>query len=139
MGWRSSAVPHRPHLSDPARRSRYVDEIAAGRLPDGYGIDDGAALHFVDSRLSAVVSEQQGRSVSLFELRVDRGPRDQARREAAARVPCLSGSSARRSTPNTSLTRGQLAAAVRVEPATLDELIDWGFVEPDAEGMFGPC
>jgi dipeptidase E len=59
-----------PHLADePVRRSRYIAEIAADRLPDGYGIDDGAALHFVGTELKTVVSEVSGRGASLFERR----------------------------------------------------------------------
>ena len=59
-----------PHLGgEPLRRGRYVEEIAAGRLPDGYGIDDGAALHFVGTELYGVVSEVAGASASRFELR----------------------------------------------------------------------
>lgn len=59
-----------PHLDgEPLRRSRYAEEIAAGRLPDGYGIDDGAALHFVGSELHAVVVEAAGKGASRFELR----------------------------------------------------------------------
>lgn len=59
-----------PHLDgEPLRRSRYAEEIGAGRLPDGYGIDDGAALHFVGSELHAVVAERAGKGASRFELR----------------------------------------------------------------------
>ena len=59
-----------PHLSGEAlRRSRYVQEIAAGGLPDGYGIEDGVALHFEGTELSAVVTELGGRSASRFEMR----------------------------------------------------------------------
>ena len=58
-----------PHLSsDPLRRARYVEEIAAGNLSDGYGIEDGAALHFVGTELHAVISEVAGKSGSWFEL-----------------------------------------------------------------------
>ena len=58
-----------PHLhDDAARRARYAEEIGAGRLPPGYGIDDGAALHFQGRELKAVVSELVGRSASRFEL-----------------------------------------------------------------------
>lgn len=58
-----------PHLGGEAlRRSRYAEEIAAGRLPNGYGIDDGAALHFSGNKLKAVVTEIRGRSASRFEV-----------------------------------------------------------------------
>lgn len=45
-----------------------AEEIAAGRLPNGFGIVDGALLHFVDGRLDAVISEVAGRAASRFEL-----------------------------------------------------------------------
>jgi dipeptidase E len=61
-----------PHLAGEAlRRARYIEAIRSGRLPDGYGIDDGAALHFVDGSLEAVITEKVGRSASRFELKGD--------------------------------------------------------------------
>jgi dipeptidase E len=58
-----------PHLAlDPERRPRFVAEIRAGNLPDGIGVDDGAAAHFVGTKLERVVSEVPDRSASLFEL-----------------------------------------------------------------------
>ena len=58
-----------PHLDgEPRRRPRYVEEVAAGRLPAGYGIDNGVALHFVGTKLHTVVSEREGGGASLFEL-----------------------------------------------------------------------
>ena len=36
------------------------------------------------------------------------------------------------------LTGDQLARAVRVEPSTVDELADWGFLRPDEDGLFKP-
>ncbi|HEY7023368.1 MAG TPA: peptidase E [Candidatus Limnocylindrales bacterium] len=61
-----SAAPHM--AADPLRRSRFVAEIASGSLPSGYGIDDGAAAHFVGTSLERVVAEIPGRSASWFEL-----------------------------------------------------------------------
>ncbi len=59
-----------PHLDGEAlRRPRYVAEIAAGRLPGGFGIDEGAALSFEGTRLASVVSELDGKGASRFELR----------------------------------------------------------------------
>ncbi len=59
-----------PHLaSDPLRRSRYAEEISAGRLPTGYGIEDGAALCFEGTQLVAVVTEVVGRAAWQLELR----------------------------------------------------------------------
>jgi dipeptidase E len=59
-----------PHLSaDVLRRSRYAQTMADGRLPGGYGIEDGAALHFVGTELKTVVSEVSDRSAFHFALR----------------------------------------------------------------------
>ncbi len=58
-----------PHLDgEPLRRPRYQEEIAAGRLPAGYGIDNYAALHFIGTELHTVVSENDGSAASRFEL-----------------------------------------------------------------------
>src|SRR5262249_54560818 len=48
----TSACPH--YDSEPERRPTYHALVAAG-LPAGYAADDGAALHFIDERLHAVV------------------------------------------------------------------------------------
>ena len=61
-----SACPH--FDGEPLRRPRYKEEVAAGRLPPGYGIDDGAALHFIGTELHAVVTEVKGSAASRFEL-----------------------------------------------------------------------
>lgn len=45
-----------PHYDgDPERRPAFARMLAAG-LPAGYGVDDGAALHFVDGELHEVVA-----------------------------------------------------------------------------------
>jgi dipeptidase E len=68
LGWLGgSACPHL--VGEEPRRSRFTEEIASGRLADGYGIDDGAALHFVGTQLDSVVTELDGRAASRFELR----------------------------------------------------------------------
>jgi hypothetical protein len=54
---------------DPQRRPRFVAEIGSGNLPSGYGIDDGAAAHFVGTKLERVVAEAPGRTASWFELK----------------------------------------------------------------------
>jgi dipeptidase E len=55
------------HYSDePGRRSAYLDAVGEG-LPSGYGVGDGAALHFVGTELVEVVSsrpEAQARYVT---------------------------------------------------------------------------
>lgn len=49
-----SACPH--YDSEPARRTSFQRLIATGAMPGGFAADDGAALHFVDRDLHAVVS-----------------------------------------------------------------------------------
>lgn len=42
------------------RRPRFHAALAAGELGAGYGVDEGAALHFVDERLHEVVASHAG-------------------------------------------------------------------------------
>jgi len=50
---------HCPHYSNQAaRRPAYLRMVAAGRMKAGLAADDGAALHFVDGTLSAVVTSR---------------------------------------------------------------------------------
>jgi peptidase E len=42
---------------EPTRRDAYHDAVLAGMVP-GYGVEDGAALHFVGSELARVVSSR---------------------------------------------------------------------------------
>ncbi len=61
-----------PHLDGEAlRRPRFREEIAAGRLPDGYGIENGVAVRFVGTTLDEVVTEVDGKAAWLFEGRND--------------------------------------------------------------------
>jgi len=48
------------HLNDEARRAAFREEIAAGNICPGYGAEDGAALHFVGTRLAEVVASRPG-------------------------------------------------------------------------------
>jgi dipeptidase E len=50
---KGSACPH--YDASPGRRARYRSMIGEG-LPEGYGVDDSAALHFVGTELVEVVS-----------------------------------------------------------------------------------
>ena len=52
-----SACPH--YDSEEGRRSVYQELVANG-FPPGYGVDDGAALHFVGAELHEVVAWQDG-------------------------------------------------------------------------------
>jgi dipeptidase E len=42
---------------EPGRRPAFHEFVRAG-MPDGYAVDDGAALHFVDEELHAVVASK---------------------------------------------------------------------------------
>ena len=53
--------------SEPARRDVYHRRILEG-MPAGYASDDGAALHFVDDRLHAVVTSRMGARAHRVEL-----------------------------------------------------------------------
>jgi peptidase E len=55
---RGSNCPH--YDSEAQRRPTFRKLIARGTMPDGYAADDGAALHFVGSSLSRVVSSVRG-------------------------------------------------------------------------------
>jgi peptidase E len=44
-----------PHAQQPGRLDAYRAAIADASVPVGWAVDDGAALHFVDSRLARVV------------------------------------------------------------------------------------
>jgi dipeptidase E len=50
-----SVCPH--YDGEPERRPTYPQFVAAG-LPDGYGVDDGAGLHFVGTELAEAVSSR---------------------------------------------------------------------------------
>jgi peptidase E len=57
LGWLSGS--HCPHYNgEPERRPAYHAMISSGALPAGYAADDGAALHFVGTRLHRVVSSR---------------------------------------------------------------------------------
>lgn len=50
-----------PHYdSEPRRRPLYQSLIADGSLPPGIACDDGAAAHFVDDTLAAIVADASG-------------------------------------------------------------------------------
>jgi peptidase E len=50
-----------PHYSgEPTRRPAYQALVADGTLPAGIACDDGAAAHFADGELAAIVAERPG-------------------------------------------------------------------------------
>lgn len=63
-----SACPH--YLEEGDRREKYLGWVASGALPDGYAVDQHAALVFRDGRLLEAVSEEGGHPA----YRVERGP-----------------------------------------------------------------
>lgn len=66
LGWlRGGACPHLDGEAE--RRPRLRECLAAGQLPDSWGADDGAALHFVDEGLHACMSSRPNASVWRFE------------------------------------------------------------------------
>jgi len=67
---RGSACPH--YLGEPERRASYQRWVASGALPDGYAVDDFAAVVFRDGVLVESISEQPGRPVFRVERLRDR-------------------------------------------------------------------
>ena len=53
-----------PHYDSEADRApQYKEFIDTSQLPSGYGVDDGAAIHYVDGQLEACVAERAGAGV----------------------------------------------------------------------------
>jgi dipeptidase E len=44
---------------DPRRHPSYVDLVRGGKMKAGYGVDTGAALHFVDEKLHKAISSRE--------------------------------------------------------------------------------
>jgi peptidase E len=60
-GLRFLAGSYCPHYSgEPARRPAYQGLVSDGTLPAGLACDDGAAAHFADGDLAAIVAERPG-------------------------------------------------------------------------------
>ena len=51
---------------DPRRRPSYVELVRSGQMKPGYGVDTGAALHFVDGELRKAVSSRRNAGARLF-------------------------------------------------------------------------
>ena len=56
---------HAPHFDRPGRRNAYTAMVADGRLHNGIGIDDFAAVHYVDGEIHAVVATRPDASASV--------------------------------------------------------------------------
>jgi dipeptidase E len=66
MGWLTgSFCPH--FTGEKGRRESYLAMVADGRLKDGYGVTDRAALHYVNGRLKAAVGEWE--EAAVFRIR----------------------------------------------------------------------
>lgn len=68
-----SLLPHSTavhYTNEPHRREEFVSSIGRGEIPPGYGLSDGAALHFVDERLHEVLTTVEG----ALAVRVDVDP-----------------------------------------------------------------
>ena len=62
-----------PHYNSEDRRRGVYRELVRNGFPPGYGVDDGAALHFVDAELHEVVAWQDGAQAYRVEPGVE-GP-----------------------------------------------------------------
>ena len=60
LGWlKGSCSPH--YNGEPARRPSYLKFVGDGTMPDGYAIEDGVALHFVDETLDRAITWREGK------------------------------------------------------------------------------
>jgi dipeptidase E len=62
---RASACPH--YLGEPDRREKYLGWVSDGSLPDGYAVDEYAAVLFRDGELVEAVAERPHRPVFRVE------------------------------------------------------------------------
>lgn len=51
---------HAPHFDSEGRRSAYSEMVEACKLPEGIGIDELAAVHFIDGQIHETVSAANG-------------------------------------------------------------------------------
>ena len=110
---------------DPIRRPAYLDAIARGAIPDGYGADDGVGLLFEDTELVRIVASRPGTHAYRVQRQTADGAPDRARDGARARAarrrgeralarrarghPRVSRRALRRRGPAAPLTRGVAA------------------------------
>jgi dipeptidase E len=65
LGWlRGSFCPH--FNSEPKRKPIYRRLIDSGKLPGGYAVDDGVALHFVNEEFSSAVRARKNAAARLI-------------------------------------------------------------------------
>lgn len=62
---KGSACPH--YLGEPDRREKYLSWVATGALPDGYAVDDYAAIVMRDGSLHEAIAERPGQPVFRVE------------------------------------------------------------------------
>jgi dipeptidase E len=51
---------HAPHFDTEGRRAVYSEMVEAGELPEGIGIDEFAAVQFIDGQVQQTVSASSG-------------------------------------------------------------------------------
>ena len=56
---------HSPHFDNEQRRAEYEAMVGAGELSDGVGVDEFAAVHYVDNELHDVVSSRTSDTVNV--------------------------------------------------------------------------
>jgi peptidase E len=58
---------HAPHFDEPARRPAFEAMVGSGALGDGVGVDENAAVHYVDGRIERVLAAVEGATASTVE------------------------------------------------------------------------
>lgn len=60
LGWlKGSCSPH--YNGEPARRPSYLNFVGNGTMPDGYAVEDGVGLHFVDEQFTQAITWREGK------------------------------------------------------------------------------
>lgn len=59
-----------PHFNtEPSRRPNFADLIRNKNIPDGYGVDENVALHFIDEKLHQTIKETEVGSAYFIQLK----------------------------------------------------------------------
>lgn len=61
------AGSHAPHFDEARRRPAFEAMVGNGELPDGLGVDEHAAVHFVDGQVHRVVAAVDGATASTVQ------------------------------------------------------------------------